>query len=420
MAGRVVNRANVLAGGFILASLALAVWMSFKISSGSGYAQTVSFVARFSLADGAMGVKAGSPVMLGGLQIGTVREVRFSTENGVANGVDVNIEARADLALFDDAEVYLEKPLLGSLSTINITSTGRGAGAAIGSGPRIGEGDVLPGRLAPPGFLAQAGVGAEQVSQIQQLIKDAQVGVNKFSSLVDRLAPKIESGVEELSGLTREVRGSWNGWSPRIDSTLLNIEKSAARVEPILAKIDAGADDARALLADAKDLVAANRAKVDEIIETVRAASGQIGGETMPRVARALDDASAALGSFSRTLERAQDLVTSETPNARRILANLRLMSDQLKLTAIEVRSQPWRLLVQPTTKEIAEQVLYDATRAYASASSDLRAASEALEAAAAGGTQREGIDELSRSLADALHRYREAETALFEKLKNR
>ncbi len=418
MAGRVVNRANVLAGGFLLASLALAVWMSFKISAGSGYAQTVSFVVRFTLADGAMGVKAGSPVMLGGQQIGRVTDVRFSSENGVPNGVDVGVEARADLALFDDAEVFLEKPLLGNLSNINITNSGRGAGTPIGSGPRIGQGDILPGRIAPPGFLTQAGVGAEQVSQVQQLIRDAQTGVNKFASLVDRLAPKIESGVEELGGLTKEVRGSWNAWSPRIDSTLLNIEKSSARVEPIIAKIDAGADDARALLQDAKSLVAANRAKVDEIIETVRAASSQIGGETMPRVAKALDDASTAMGSFTRTLERAQDLITSETPNARRILANLRLMSDQLKLTAIEVRSQPWRLLVQPTTKEIAEQVLYDATRAYASASSDLRAASEALEAATQGGSQRQSLDELSKALADSLQRYREAETALFEKLK--
>ena len=101
-------------------------------------------------------------------------------------------------------------------------------------------------------------------------------------------------------------------------------------------------------------------------------------------------------------------------------------MSDQLKLTAIEVRSQPWRLLIQPTTKEFESQVLYDATRNYATAASDLRGASEALEALLAkGGTatdattdaQKASIAELSDRLKEAFTKYRDAEQALLDKL---
>jgi hypothetical protein len=88
-------------------------------------------------------------------------------------------------------------------------------------------------------------------------------------------------------------------------------------------------------------------------------------------------------------------------------------MSDQLKLTSIEVRSQPWRLLHQPTTKELSAQVLYDATRAFAEAASNLRAASESLQAA------RPGSDtaHLSDELRTAVERYRTAEQALLDKL---
>jgi len=87
-------------------------------------------------------------------------------------------------------------------------------------------------------------------------------------------------------------------------------------------------------------------------------------------------------------------------------------MSDQLKLTAVEVRSQPWRLLHQPTTKEFSSQVLYDATRAYAEAASDLRAASESLQAT--GGQQSE---EMVEQLTRAVAKYKAAEQALMDKL---
>ena len=111
-------------------------------------------------------------------------------------------------------------------------------------------------------------------------------------------------------------------------------------------------------------------------------------------------------------LGKLSTIVTEETPSIRRTLANLRLMSDQLKLTAVEVRSQPWRLLHQPTNKELSSQVLYDATRAYAEAASDLRAASEALEASS-GQPSQEVVD----ALTQAVTKYKAAEQALMDKL---
>ena len=100
-------------------------------------------------------------------------------------------------------------------------------------------------------------------------------------------------------------------------------------------------------------------------------------------------------------------------------MANLRLMSDNLKLTAVEVRSQPWRALYRPTNKELSTQSLYDATRAFAEAASDVRAASETIESLAAGATTRTDdgrrIDEAGLALTEAMQRYRDAEQALLD-----
>jgi hypothetical protein len=102
-------------------------------------------------------------------------------------------------------------------------------------------------------------------------------------------------------------------------------------------------------------------------------------------------------------------LLVEQRPNLRKMMANMRLTSDQLKLAAIEVRSQPWRLLHEPDTKELSTQVLYDATRSYASAASDVRAASEALSQVSL--TQRTGATmsdaDLAKTLADLSERLR-------------
>ena len=47
-----------------------------------------------------------------------------------------------------------------------------------------------------------------------------------------------------------------------------------------------------------------------------------------------------------------------------------------------EIRAQPWRLLKQPDKDDLMREPIYAAARSYADAVSDLRAASEALEAA--------------------------------------
>ena len=145
--------------------------------------------------------------------------------------------------------------------------------------------------------------------------------------------------------------------------------------------------------------------------------------QTVDKFNTALDEARTALDEFTNAATSTGALVKEQSPNLRRAMANARLMSDQLKLAAIEIRNQPWRLLYTPTPKESEATVLYDATRAYADAVSDLRAASEALESSMAdapGGeaaVDRATIEELTGRLREAFGNYRSAEDHLMDKL---
>ncbi|CAG1002187.1 hypothetical protein PHYC_02975 [Phycisphaerales bacterium] len=409
-------RNNILAGAFVLLGLLLAVWVSFLLSDRSAFESTTRFIVRFPIASGASGLRRGSSVLLGGQPIGRVLLVDFQRGEGDRPlNVDVQVEVRADLALHENARILLEKPLLGSLSSINITDPGAGPA------PRIAPAAIMPGMTAPPSFLADAGFGPEQSAQIKETIASIDATTKRLATLVEQNGSRIDTGVEDAQKMLADLRARLAEWSARIDSTTASLDKAAGRLEPILAKAEQGIDDAKGAIASIRSLVDENRSRIDTIVKNIESASTKFDKETVDSVNQALRDGRDALGTFSDAVSRVSALVGEETPNMRRTLANLRLMSDQLKLTAIEVRSQPWRLLHQPTTKEFSAQVLYDATRSYAEAASDLRAASEAMQAAAAitaaRGADAPDLAQLTDKLNEAIAKYRQAETYLLDKL---
>jgi ABC-type transporter Mla subunit MlaD len=407
-------RNNILAGLFVVVSLVMGVAISFKLSDRPSMRGMRHFTIRFSLEDGATGLKSGSPVLLAGQQIGRVRTVDFATgADGVATAVDVGVEVRGNLTLYENAGVYLQLPLLGTLSSINISSVGTPiASPHAGSSAAIEEDEVVKGRIAPPGFLAQAGYGSEQAQELRNTLASLEIAMTKASQIIDKDGPKVDAGVADAQALLASLKEKLASWSEKIDKTAANIEQASGRLEPLLAKADTALDSTNAAIKDIREVVASNKDKLGQILDNVQSATGKINQTTIDEVNAAIKDGRDALGVFSTSLGKLSTIVTEETPNIRHTLANLRLMSDQLKLTAVEVRSQPWRLLHQPTTKELSSQVLYDATRAYAEAASDLRAASEALQATS-GQQSAEMVEQLTRAVA----KYKAAEQALMDKL---
>lgn len=426
MAGSSYNRNNVLAGLFLLLGIGLAVGVSFILQERGPRGRTMEFTVRFSLAEGAAGIKRGSPVLLGGQQIGRVKWAKVLQKEGdepLPTGIAVRVEVRASLLLYENASVLLEMPLLGALSSINIVHPGNASEVTSPQGtPRIEDGDVIQGRVAPPAFLAQAGFGPEQGQQVKRIIGSAESAVDRLNALLTDTTPKLNKSIDDIAAITGSFRSDMDRWSGMVDEILKKTDSAAGKVNPLLTHADASLDLFDKAVGDIRGVITENRSRIDETLESIRQITERFNGEGISNLNAALKDARDALGSFSKAVDRAESLLASEAPGVRRILANLRLMSDQLKLTAIEVRSQPWRLLVKPDTKEFESQVLYDATRAFATASSDLRGASEALEAALAAaqdGTpaQREQIDTLSKSLSDSFGNYRKAEQDLLDVL---
>ncbi|MDX2147822.1 MAG: hypothetical protein SFZ23_09900 [Planctomycetota bacterium] len=476
------TRSNVLAGLFLLVSVGLAVWGAFILSSSGPGGASTTYVVRFGVDVGAPGIKSGSPIMLGGQEIGTVLEVGFGGLDINSDGqadffdyleaarsvppsdppepdiVDVLVRVRKDIPLHADAAVYLDRPLIGSLSAINIVSVGTPGApnikpadalkASIPS-PLAPEAPVLIGRLAPPAALQQLGLGPEKIEKISEAIDDVADAADRVATIIERNERVINATFDDVNAVVADARSRWerpqSGWGARTDDVFERASRMAANVET---ESDGLFSDARGVVGRVDEIVARNEQGVDNTIASIESASAalerSLGTRAEEIVARA-DAVLQRLDSFSRQLNA---FIVEESPSVRRSLANFRLMSDQLKLAALEVRAQPWRVLYQPTNKEIQTQILYDSARAYAESVGDLRAASEALEASlasmrtgggstpasaaanasvtsampegAASGGAESSQAELSRMVAEmreAFERYRKAEIELLKRM---
>ncbi|MCC6679110.1 MAG: hypothetical protein IT436_18450 [Phycisphaerales bacterium] len=434
MASRSGTRYNVLAGAFLLACLVLAVITSFVLSDAkSRLVRTTDYVVRFSLQQGAIGLQPGSNVLLAGQKVGRVLAVDVAKAPLPAGpgqpdvstpvGIDVTVTVHSDIVLYEDAAFTLERPLLGNLTTINITSVGTPASARItGKSSRLEPGERIDGALAPPGFLAQAGLGPEQIQQFRQILADTQQAISRINKLVDESAPTVQKSLDDVSAITRSAREKWPEWAGKADTVMTNVEHASGRIDGIVATAESGVGDAKETLAELRSIVEENRAKLDSIIANTDAAMAKLNGETLPAATEATQKGRDAMASLKNVTERADTLLAEQTPNVRRTLANARLATDQMKLAMAEIRAAPWRVLFRPATKEMETELLYDAVRAYATAVSDLRAAGESLESAAGSDGSPQALDratleELTRSIRDRFGRYQQAEQALFDRL---
>lgn len=428
---------NVLAGLFVVLSLALGVFVAGMLSRSRNHQGGLEFVVRFTLADGAAGLGPDSSVTLAGLAVGKVKNIRLYNAPAIGaraegsavtpfpQAIDVTIDVAKDLVLYENAAIYLEKPLLGSLSAINIASPGTPAEPqnrtpSVGTW-RVEKGDVVNGGVAPPAFLAQAGLGPEQVTSIKNMLASIERSVNTVEQTIAKSGPNVEGTAADARAVVASLREQLPAWQAQIASVLARAEAASGRLDPIMQQAETGMAQAKLLIDDVRAVVTDNRARIDSILANTDELSGSLNKESINLLNNSLREGERAMQNVAIAVDDVRALVSEQVPTLRRTMANLRLMSDQLKLTSVEVRSQPWRLLIQPTTKEFESQVLYDATRSYAAAASDVRAAAEVMQQLARTeqpvAADDEALAAAAQRLRESLATFADAERALLGEL---
>lgn len=416
MASRSI-RDNTLAGLFVIGGAALAVWSSFLLGQRTGLGGINNITIRFPIETGSHGIKPGAVVMLGGQKIGNVKNVAFFPADGTPTAVDVMVDVPRTIKLKSDASFNLERPLLGSLSAINISSSG----STKEDVKDLADGAIVTGMLAPPALLSQSGFSPQDMQSLRNSINQLDQSMARISQIIEKRGPDVDASIGDIRTMIADLRKQMTPWSDSVTASLDNVKTATAKAPGLMDEANATIADGRALVKSLQDIVNDNREKINNAVSSVESAAGKLDQKLIDELNTSLASAKEAVDSIDHTIDKVATFISSESPNLQRTIANLRLMSDNLKLTAIEVRSQPWRALYKPTNKELSTQSLYDATRAYAEASSDLRAASDSLrtllEAGNARLTDPAAVEEATKLLAQASDRYKKSEQRLLDVL---
>jgi ABC-type transporter Mla subunit MlaD len=416
------TRNNILAGSFLVGSLIIGVWVAFLLSDRNIGIAVNKYVIRFPLATGTQGLKVGSPVLFGGQQIGKVTAIGFYSvfKDDVRSrsvSVDCLVAVKNDVELGGDALVYVERSLLGSLASLNITDPGGGIGSGSESwydpSPLSADTPVLKGLVGPPGFLTQAGISSKDIQDFKDLVTKANKGADEINAILETNRPKIDALVTDASSIVARVEKKMPEWEARVDRITSDVETSAKVLPGVAENLRVQVDKVGAL-------IDRNEARFERIVTNTDEAMEKVNHQVIDPLRSSLAEAESALKRFSPTVDKVRLFVDESVPQIQEALANVELMSQQLKLVSVEVRSQPWRIFYRPDTKELQETLLYDAARTYADAVTDLRAASDSLRAAQAmGGTIGEArAKELERNIREALDRVRASEAEYLKRLK--
>ena len=375
------RRNNIRAGLFVTAAIILSV-IVVVILSGAWDAltsRTDRYRVQYPVSAGVANLRSGSDVRVGGVVMGRVASVKpILVRDQPFERIEVVFAVDERVTLYADAEVSVSSPLLGTEAWLSVSSVGHPE-----AGPPAPH---LEGRTAP-GMLASM-LGPETADRAARIVANASEFSEFLTEVPEIYRDRVEPALEDVGATTAEVRAlaervnreDWPRWAGRVDEVM-------TWAGGFTQSLDQAVSEGNALFADARDVIGDNREKIDSIVDDVAAASADVQAlaerartELADKVAALLDTGQGALDSAQATIEALRQDYPAWSTDLGEALGNANLAAQQLKLTTVEVRRSPWKVLYRPSDRELEHELLYGAARSFALAAADLKAASTSVE----------------------------------------
>jgi paraquat-inducible protein B len=327
------KRANpTLIGAFVFGAIALAVVTTLLLAGGEWFTERRQHILYFE--GGAQGLQVGAPVMLLGVRIGTVKQIRLGLDERTDRFfVPVIVEIEPQVVLTRTGrEVDLRQP-----ETMQQL-------VADGLRGQLRMQSLLTGQLyvdldfhadRPARFVALDG-GLNEIPTIQ----------NTGQELMARLAAfPMEQFLADVSAVAASVKALLSSQAAqdlpqRLDATLQHLESLAskldARGDPLLAEAEADLVELR------KTLVAAQTA-----MARLEGAAGRF-GELISADPNVLYNLSAASVELSRAAQSVSALTHEDSPTVQNVDATLKEMAraaQALRTLAETLEQQPESVL---------------------------------------------------------------------------
>jgi ABC-type transporter Mla subunit MlaD len=384
------KRNEFVAGLFILLAMALLVAIFVAISNWESLAvdKTVYHVSF----DQAPAIKVGSPVRLGGSDIGRIVAIDLRWRHDPEQPKDakrfyyvVAIKVPSEVQLRKDARISIESSVVGEDGWINIQNVGSGELAA-----NTAEAPIVGSAFSVADVMDKLNDVAAQLSGVKTTgpIAETLINVRDVTADIKRLTPKVDQAVSDVVAVTGSLKTSVPELAADAKASLATMKSATAEIEAMLKE---------------------NR----EPIKTGVAEATAAVAEARKKLAEMMDNLIVTTGDF-------RTLVAANRQNISDMVLDLRTTGEQLKAASIEIRRAPWRLLHKPDERQADTLNLFDATANYARSVQDLRSISETLQTLAKLKAEGAPVDEkLLQDMVDRLkvgfQKYDEAEAALWK-----
>ncbi len=435
------HRNNVRAGAFVAVSLVLMFSVILVLSEFWRFFEpTNTYTVAFPVETGVGFLAEGADVRVGGMPLGRVAAIEPRPGDTPLRTIDVTIRVDQRVALYPGARVVLNSALIGKEAWLEIPDLGDAdVGPALGPDDPIAAADTT-------GF-ATALLGARDAERASHILADVQQTTSFLATLDQEYEKRVTPMLEDLQSLAQDSRELADElrhrdlprWVEHIDRILAHGESGAETFDAMMGDGRAIADDvhegvrrADGTLAEVDELVRGSRPSIEAMIEDLHAAGADVrdvadlvareAGPIVERVEAFLVHGADGAELFADALDRLQMELDAELPGVREILANARLTSQQLKLTSIEVRRSPWKLLYRPSRSELEHELLYESARSFALAVSDLKAAAESVDRVMERHGDRlaedpQAVDRLRDHLLDRFENYEQVQNKLLDVL---
>ena len=451
-----LERDNVKAGAFVLIGLVLFVLFVLLLTDFQAMFEPRQKVGvYFQLADGTDGLRVGDDVTLGDQVVGrvtSVRDVFDERRPGRVVGKLVRFSLPARYELGWDARIEVIAPPIGTGAKLNIRHAGRAEPydperrldpaslEALVDDPQLARAiaahiptGALPGTIAPSRLVEDLtrdlGFGDLQRRQLQQLLADLNALGAALSEDAPLISAELREALPQLTARLKDTLDEAHELLPEARQTMANLRAASEDVRSITGGFERRAegwfDGVDAIVADAGQISETARRALEDVEPNLQRTVGNLAEisshfreQTMAEIDQVVRSARQGAASFDDAAEQIARIIASQGPVIERTMANLQLTSDQLKLTAIEVRRSPWRLLYEPGARELETDNVYDAARSFALAAGALQTASESLRAfSAARPDDEQAIARKLEHLEALFARFREAEAAFWSEV---
>jgi hypothetical protein len=326
---------DIRTGAFVIFGVAILFTVLVSIPSLTGPEMTSSAV-QFPFDGGVNGIKRGTLILMGGLNVGTVQSVTFKP------GVDgrppyfrAECLTLAKMYIPRTATITVQESPIGAGVNLIIQLPSSSASFSLDTEP---EDDML--HVTPSQSSLTLLFGPRRAAEIVESYKT----ITEFSlgSPTTDLKARLETGADNLDAVKTMFRTDWEMWQAQGNSIKDGYDIASAKSEEIFALFGSGKVLDKEKLQPAFDRIKSNLSTSGELITTLKT---RWNDEILPPLADLIDRFKKDCAIIERNYQSTMGMLKDAKDTLGSAKADMQIAGVQLNRTVREITLMPWTLL---------------------------------------------------------------------------